>query len=105
MRRVSGLYLSSARPPHAQLLFVLRNRICESSERQISKLSKLRFGVEIREHGLSNVKVTSRDHSFMILIHEIACASAWRNLQNDLFTFTATRPRPLLVYQKAYTGQ
>ena len=31
--------LSSARPPHAQLLFVLRNRVCESSERQISKLS------------------------------------------------------------------
>ena len=30
--------LSSARPPHAQLLFVLR---CESSERQISKLSKV----------------------------------------------------------------
>ena len=35
-----GNLLSSTRPPHAQLLFVLRNRICESSERQISKLSK-----------------------------------------------------------------
>ena len=33
------LSLSSARPPHAQLIFVLRNN--ESSERQISKLSKL----------------------------------------------------------------
>ena len=37
-----GAGLSSARPPHAQLLFVLRNRsCCESSERQISKLSKI----------------------------------------------------------------
>ena len=37
--------LSSARPPHAQLLVVLRNRvICESSERQISKLSKMLRG-------------------------------------------------------------
>ena len=40
-------FLSSARPPHAQLLFVLLSSffrpslICESSERQISKLSNI----------------------------------------------------------------